>query len=80
MSVLGIRIEPLATSVSFPKDSLCVALADGREIVVPLEWFPTLRDATDQQRQEWRLIGGGIGIHWESIDEDISVESILAIQ
>jgi len=80
MSVLEIKIEPLATSVSFSEDSLCVALADGREIVVPLEWFPTLRDATDQQRREWRLIGGGIGIHWESIDEDISVESILAIQ
>ena len=78
MSVLGIKIEPLATSVSFTKDSLCVALADGRELVVPLEWFPALRDATDVQRQDWRLIGRGIGIHWESIDEDISVESLLA--
>ncbi|MBU4272020.1 MAG: DUF2442 domain-containing protein [Planctomycetes bacterium] len=80
MSVLGIKIEPLATSVSFSEDSLRVALADGREIAVPLEWFPTLRDATGQQLQEWRLIGGGIGIHWESIDEDISVESLLAFQ
>ena len=78
MSVLGIKIEPLAISVSFTKDSLCVALADGREVVVPLEWFPTLRDATDPQRRDWRLIGRGIGIHWESIDEDISVESLLA--
>ena len=80
MSVLGIKIEPLATSVSFTKDSICVALADGREVVVPLEWFPTLRDATDAQRRDWRLIGRGIGIHWESIDEDISVESLLASQ
>ena len=80
MSVSGIRIEPLATSVSFTEDSLCVALADGREVVVPLEWFPSLRDATDQQRRDWRLIGRGIGIHWESIDEDISVESLLASQ
>jgi hypothetical protein len=80
MSVLGIKIEPLAISVSFTKDSLCVALADGREVVVPLEWFPTLRDATDAQRQDWRLIGRGIGIHWEAIDEDISVESLLASQ
>ena len=78
MSVSTIKIEPLAVSVSFTEDSLCVALADGREVVVPLEWFPTLRDATDQQRQDWRLIGRGIGIHWPSIDEDISVESLLA--
>ena len=78
MSVLGIKIEPLATSVSFTVDSLCVALADGREVVVPLEWFPTLRDATEAQRRDWRLIGREIGIHWESIDEDISVESLLA--
>jgi hypothetical protein len=78
MSVSGIKIEPLATSVSFSEDSLCVVLADGREIVVPLEWFPRLRDATGQQRQNWRLIGRGIGVHWESLDEDISVESLLA--
>ncbi len=80
MSVSGIRVEPLATSVSFTADSLSVALADGREVMVPLEWFPSLRDASDEQRRNWRLIGRGIGIHWESIDEDISVESLLASQ
>jgi hypothetical protein len=80
MSVSGVKVEPLATSVSCDNDSLRVVLADGREISVPLEWFPTLRDATDEQRRQWRLIGGGIGIHWEAIDEDISVESLLASQ
>ena len=70
---------PIATDVSFTEDSLCVVLADGREVTVPLEWFPRLRDTTDEQRKDWRLIGGGIGIHWESIDEDISVESLLAM-
>ena len=70
---------PIATDVSFTKDSLCVVLADGREVTVPLEWFHRLRSATDQQRKDWRLIGGGIGIHWEAIDEDISVESLLAL-
>lgn len=80
MSVLDVKIEPLATAVSFTQDSLRVALADGREVLVPLEWFPALRDATDAQRENWRLIGRGIGIHWESIDEDISVESVLASQ
>ncbi len=78
MSVSGIKLEPLATSVSFSESALCVALADGREVVVPLEWFPLLRDATEEERRSWRLIGGGIGIHWESLDEDISVESLLA--
>ena len=65
--------------VSFTEEALCVALADGRELTVPLAWFPRLRDATDEQRRNWRLIGGGIGIHWEAVDEDISVESLLAI-
>ncbi len=79
MSTSTIKIEPLATDVSFTKDSLCVVLADGREVTVPLEWFSRLRDATDRQLKDWRLIGGGIGIHWKSIDEDISVESLLAL-
>ena len=80
MSTLPIKLEPLATAVSFTEDSLRVVLADGREVTAPLEWFPRLRDATDAQRQNWRMIGGGIGIHWEAIDEDISVESLLAVR
>ncbi len=59
---------------------LRVVLADGRELAVPLAWFPRLRDATPDQRSRWELIGGGIGIHWPAIDEDISVESLLAIR
>ncbi len=54
-----------------------MALSDGREISVPLEWFPRLRDATPKQRKNWRLIARGIGIHWEDVDEDISVASLL---
>jgi hypothetical protein len=79
MSTLPVKVEPLATNVSFTKDSLRVALADGREIMVPLEWFHRLRDANDDQRKDWCLIGGGIGIHWEKIDEDISVSTLLTI-
>ena len=78
MSTSTIRIEPLAKDVAFTGDCLKVLLTDGREISVPLEWFPRLRDATRKQRSKWRLIGGGVGIHWEQIDEDISVESLLA--
>jgi len=79
MSTFAIKVEPLATEVSCTAESLHVVLADGREVSVPLEWFPRLLQATDEQRKDWRLIGGGIGIHWESIDEDISVESLLTV-
>jgi len=79
MSSLPVKVEALATDVSFTSDSLRVALADGREIIVPLEWFHRLRDATDDERENWRLIGGGIGIHWDKIDEDISVSTLLTI-
>ncbi len=67
-----------AVDVTFAKDSLCVTLADGRCVSAPLEWFPRLLRATPKQRKKWRLIGGGIGIHWEGLDEDISVRSLLA--
>lgn len=70
--------EPLAVEARCTNDALHVRLADGREVSVPLEWFPRLRDATPEQRGHWRLIGGGVGLHWEDVDEDISVESLLA--
>jgi len=80
MSTSVVKVEPLATDVAFGEDTFCVTLADGRQITVPLEWFPRLRDATEEQRKQWRLIGSGVGIHWEAIDKDISVESILALE
>jgi hypothetical protein len=80
MSTLEIKLEPLAVDVSTTGDTLHVVLADGREISVPLAWFPRLLNAKEEQRRQWRLIGGGIGIHWPLIDEDISVESLLAIK
>ncbi len=67
----------LALNVRFADDVLIVALSDGREISVPLEWFPRLRDATPKQRKNWRLIAKGIGIHWEDVDEDIAVSTLL---
>ena len=80
MSTLAVEVEPLAVDVSCTDDTLRVALADGREIFVPLVWSPRLRQATPEQRKGWRLIGGGIGIHWEAVDEDISVESLLRLK
>jgi hypothetical protein len=67
----------LAVDVRFSEDALIVRLSDGREVSVPLEWFPRLRDATPEQRQQWRLIARGIGIHWEAVDEDIAVTTLL---
>ncbi|HZZ42781.1 MAG TPA: DUF2442 domain-containing protein [Tepidisphaeraceae bacterium] len=80
MSTLTVKPEPLATEVSFTADALHVVLADGREISAPLIWFPRLLNATPTQRSNWRLIGHGIGMHWQDLDEDISVESLLAIK
>jgi hypothetical protein len=59
-------------------DALVVDLADGRTITVPLAWFPRLAHGTPVERATWRFIGGGEGIHWPDLDEDISVESLLA--
>jgi len=73
MGFLAIKIDPRADRIWFNEVSLHVALVDGREISVPLEWFPTLRDATKEQREKWHLIGQGIGIHWDDLDEDLSV-------
>ncbi len=79
MGILAVEVEPLAVEVDFTEDMLHVVLADGREISAPLVWFPRLQKATPEERKNWRLIGGGIGIHWESVDEDISVESLLRL-
>jgi Protein of unknown function (DUF2442) len=67
----------LAIDVRFSDDALIVRLSDGREISVPLEWFPRLRDASLEQRKDWRLIARGIGIHWEAVDEDVAVSTLL---
>jgi hypothetical protein len=58
-------------------DELIVLLADGRRLAVPLAWFPRLLRATAQQRQNFEILAGGIGIHWPDVDEDLSVEGLL---
>ena len=65
--------------VGFSIDALHVTLADGREVTAPLERFPRLRDATDEQKNNWEFIGDGIGIHLPDIDEDIETESLLTV-
>ena len=75
MSTLVERAEALAVSVSCTDDDLSVVLSDGRTVAVPLAWFPRLVGASAKQRADWELIGGGVGIHWGAVDEDISVAS-----
>lgn len=69
--------EILAVDVSFDKEMMHVHLKDGRRISVPLGWFPKLKQAKPKQRNNWRLIGKGVGIHWPDLDEDISVSALL---
>ncbi|OYD17168.1 hypothetical protein CH333_01725 [candidate division WOR-3 bacterium JGI_Cruoil_03_44_89] len=70
-------ITVFATDVRFSNEVIQVYLSDGRVVSVPIEWFPALRDATEEQRNKWRLIGRGVGIHWEEIDEDLFVDGLL---
>jgi len=71
------RSPHLASDVRVDDDRLVVTLTDGRELAGPLEWFPRLRDAPPAHRGKWRLIGGGRGIRWDELDEDISVEGLF---
>ena len=75
----SVEFNASAVDVELDEYMLRVRLADGREIAAPLEFFPSLRDATPEQRMRWELIGGGYGIHWEELDEDISVRGLMRL-
>jgi len=78
MSILGSELgKAVVQNVSVNDEALIADLADGRTITVPLAWFPRLAYGTPEERSHWRIIGGGEGIHWPDLDEDISVESLL---
>jgi hypothetical protein len=77
MGTLAIRADERVKGVSFTEGSIIVDLMDGRTIAVPLIWYPRLFHATSEQRQRWEICGGGYGIHWEEIDEDLSTEGML---
>lgn len=78
MSTLETERDVFAESVSFSEDALTVRLDDGRSLSVPLAWYPRLLDGTRTERENYELIGQGEGIHWPELDEDISVEGLLA--
>jgi hypothetical protein len=77
MNTLVINKSKKAINVLFSDSKMIVFLEDGRELSIPMEWFPRLRNATEIQLQRWRFIGKGEGIHWDEIDEDILVENLL---
>ena len=78
MSTLAVKFDDHAIDVSFTNTSLHFVLADGREISAPLEWFPRLRDASESDRNDWRFIGNGIGVHWPKVDEDIAIKTLMS--
>ena len=77
MNTLTVNKSASAVDLWFSNEKLYVLLEDGRELAVPVDWFPKLRDATDEQRNNWRFIGGGEGIHWKDLDEDILIQGLL---
>jgi hypothetical protein len=78
MNISAVEISiPIVQDITLTQDTLSVELSDGRNIAVPLEWFPRLLNACENERNNWRIIGKGHGIHWKDIDEDISVEGLL---
>ena len=77
MSTLAIKTDERVKNVSFTEDTIAVDLMDGRAIVVPLVWYPRLLNGTSEQLANWEVCGGGYGIHWEDLDEDLSTEGML---
>lgn len=77
MGILALRADERVADVKFTKHDMSVALRDGRTITVPLAWYPRLLKASASQRKNWRVAGGGYGIHWPDIDEDLSTEGLL---
>jgi len=77
MSTSDIKPGERVKDVRFREDTLSVDLADGRTITVPLAWYPRLLHATPEQQANWQVCGGGYGIHWPDIDEDLSTEGLL---
>ena len=77
MGILAPQADERVKAVQIDEYTLSVELMDGRTISIPLAWFPRLLKATQEQREQWQICGGGYGIHWEEIDEDISTEGLL---
>lgn len=78
MSIAAAEADVLIRQVRFDSGNLVVELSDGRTIGTPIGWYPRLEKATDVERAHWRLIGQGVGVHWPDVDEDLSLDGMLA--
>jgi hypothetical protein len=74
---LALNADERVESVDFSENFLIVSLKDGRRISVPIEWYPRLLRASASERDHWEICGGGYGIHWPEIDEDLSTAGLL---
>lgn len=77
MGTLAVELHPQAQSIKCTDIELIVELVDGRTISASLTWFPRLSNASQQQRDNWQLLGDGEGIHWPDVDEDLSINGLL---
>ncbi len=77
MGILALGADERVAEVALTDEALSVTMKDGRIITVPLAWYPKLLNATPAQRQNWKIAGGGYGIHWPDLDEDLSTEGLL---
>jgi hypothetical protein len=77
MGILALRADERVQTVRSDADTLSVDLMDGRTIIVPLAWYPRLLNASQEQRDRWEICGGGYGIHWPDLNEDLSTEGLL---
>ncbi|MEM7794747.1 MAG: DUF2442 domain-containing protein [Cyanobacteria bacterium P01_C01_bin.118] len=77
MGTSAIQMDERVKAVQFTEETISVELMDGRTITVPLVWYPRLLNATPQQRENWEICGGGYGLHWEEVDEDLITSGML---
>jgi Protein of unknown function (DUF2442) len=77
MGILALAADERVAGVEVSEDVLSVNLMDGRTIIVPLVWYPRLLNASESERKNWQVCGGGYGIHWPDLDEDLSTEGML---
>jgi hypothetical protein len=77
MGILALAADERVAGVEVSEDALSVNLMDGRTIIVPIVWYPRLLNASESERKNWQVCGGGYGIHWPDIDEDLSTEGLL---
>ena len=74
---MAVDPDPTAIDVNLSEQAVTLVLSDGRALSAPLAWFPSLRDATSEQRRNWSMIGTGHGSHWPDLDEDVSVRALM---